>query len=138
MSRKYRVLHRMLTTNLLRLPGLLLARLTSPEPPGFWLVNMFFQRLLPTNEEPLGATHFAPQVSGRIEIRRERQPNETDHGGKDQDLSVALLPSPRLQVQRSLWHSLPSQKTCSTRSRKQDELLDEGGMRHLRTSPRRL
>lgn len=53
-----------------RWPGLLAGRLTEPVPPGLWLANAFFQRVLRINAGVPWMVHFTSYVSGRVTIGR--------------------------------------------------------------------
>ena len=67
-GRLSRVVRRLVTTNPLMWPWLLLTRCTSPVPPGLWLVNVLFQRVLRINGCVPIMVHFTSQVSGSIEV----------------------------------------------------------------------
>ena len=49
-------------------PYKILAPLTNPIPPGLWLANMFFQRVLGMNIEVPWMVHFTSRVTGNISI----------------------------------------------------------------------
>ncbi len=53
-----------------RWPGIVAGRLTEPVPPGLWLVNVFFQRVLRINAGVPWMVHFTSYVSGRVTIGR--------------------------------------------------------------------
>jgi len=44
------------------------AKLTSPIPPGLWLVNFFFQKVLRVNSRVPWQVHFTSVVSGNIKV----------------------------------------------------------------------
>jgi acetyltransferase-like isoleucine patch superfamily enzyme len=46
----------------------MLGRKTNPIPPGLWLVNMFFQRILDINNDIPWMVHFTSTVTGNIII----------------------------------------------------------------------
>jgi len=49
-------------------PWFLLARFTSPIPPGLWLVNVFIQRILRINGNVPWMMHFTSYASGHIQV----------------------------------------------------------------------
>jgi acetyltransferase-like isoleucine patch superfamily enzyme len=49
-------------------PSRSLRRKTNPIPPGLWLVNMFFQRILDINNDIPWMVHFTSSVTGNIKI----------------------------------------------------------------------
>ena len=59
--------------NIVRLlwPWFLLARFTSPIPPGLWLVNVFMQCILRINGNVSWMVHFTSYASGNIQIGKD-------------------------------------------------------------------
>jgi acetyltransferase-like isoleucine patch superfamily enzyme len=51
-------------------PGFVLSRLTSPIPPGLWIANVFFQRVLRINASVPWMVHFTSQANGDIRVGR--------------------------------------------------------------------
>lgn len=52
-------------------PWFMLARLTSPIPPGLWLANVFMQRILRINGSVSWMVHFTSCANGKIQIGKD-------------------------------------------------------------------